>query len=133
MIVVVATVLAAVLVALNSSAAHPGAVPTTTRPPTHHATLPFTSSPAITQPPVTTTPLAPGVPVNSDQNESDPFVPRRRGHYYLYTSNTTPNFTTNAGMNVPVASSTDFATWGPVTDAMPVLPPWGPGELHLGT
>ena len=39
-------------------------------------------------------------------------------------------------VNVPVASTTDFGTWSPVTDALPVLPDWAvPGytwapDLH---
>lgn len=122
-LVVVAAVLAVAIVALNSSAAHPAAVPSTTQPP-QPTSLPFSSAPAVVQPPVAASPLAPGEPVDSGQNQSDPFVLETRGRYFLYTSNTTPNFTTNVGMNVPVTSSTDFASWGPVTDAMPVLPAW---------
>jgi predicted GH43/DUF377 family glycosyl hydrolase len=122
-LIVVGVVVVVAIVALNSSAAHPAAVPPTTRP-AQPPSLPFSSSPAVVRPPVATDPLAPGVTVNSGQDQSDPFVLETNGHYYLYTSNTTPNFTTNVGMNVPVASSTDFSNWGPLTDAMPVLPPW---------
>ena len=123
-LVVVATIVAVAIVALNSSAAHPAAVPSSTRPPAQAGTLPFSSAPAVVQPPVDAAPLAPGETVDSGQNESDPFVLETLGRYFLYTSNTTPNFTTNIGMNVPVTSSNDFANWGPITDAMPILPAW---------
>ena len=123
-LVVVAVVVAVAVVALNSSAAHPAAVPSTTHPPDQPTSLPFSSSPATVQPPVATSPLAPGEPIDSGQYQSDPYVLETRGRYFLYTSNTTPNFTTNVGLNVPVTSSTDFATWGPVIDALPILPAW---------
>jgi predicted GH43/DUF377 family glycosyl hydrolase len=123
-IAAVAVVLGGVIVAI-SSGAHRAAVPPATTPVVHRHALPFAaSSPAATQPPRASDPLAPGTPVDSGQDQSDPFVLEAHGHYYLYTSNTTANFTTNIGMNVPVASSTDFTTWGPATDAMPVLPSW---------
>ena len=124
-IAVVAVVVAVVIVALHSSDPHRAAVPPRSTPTEHHSVLPFgASSQAATEPPAAVNPLAPGVTVNTGQDQSDPFVLEARGHYYLYTSNTTPNFTTNIGMNVPVASSTDFTTWSAATDALPVLPPW---------
>ena len=123
-VLTVAVAVTVVMVALNSSDAHPAAVPSTSSRAVHPSTLPFTAdAPAATQPPVASTPLTPGAPVNSGQDESDPFVLETSGHYFLYTSNTTPDFS-HHGMNVPVASSTDFTSWDPVTDAMPILPPW---------
>jgi hypothetical protein len=122
--VATAVVLTVVLAVLSSSEAHPAAVPSTAPRSAHPTVLPFTSdAPTVAPPPATSSPLAPGVPVNSGQNESDPFVLETGGRYFLYTSNTTSD-PTHVGMNVPVASSTDFTAWSPVTDALPMLPPW---------
>jgi GH43 family beta-xylosidase len=65
-------------------------------------------------------PMAPGIPVNSGENEYDPFLFLNNGRYYLYTSDI-PD-TTN--VNVPVSSTVDFKHWTSVTDALPVLPAW---------
>ena len=75
---------------------------------------------ASVQVPVTASGDAPGVTVNSDENESDPFLYLNSGRYYLYTSDipSTPT------VNVPVASATSFGKWSKVTDALPVLPAW---------
>jgi GH43 family beta-xylosidase len=64
-------------------------------------------------------PMAPGIPVNSGENESDPFLFLNNGRYYLYTSDIA-----SKNANVPVSSTVDFKSWTPVTDALPVLPQW---------
>jgi hypothetical protein len=74
----------------------------------------------VTAPEPTTIPLAPGLPVPSGQNESDPVVITDHGRYYLYTSGDP----SQPIINVPVTSSSNFNQWGPVTDALPVLPGW---------
>jgi beta-xylosidase len=74
----------------------------------------------VTVPQPTTDPPAPGLLVPSGQNQSDPVVISDYGRYYLYTSGE-PN---QPFINIPVASSTNFTQWGPVTDALPVLPSW---------
>jgi beta-xylosidase len=72
-------------------------------------------------------PMAPGIIVNSGENESDPFLYVNNGQYYLYSSDI-GSFASGSGstkiVNVPVASSVDFKHWNQVTDAMPVLPKW---------
>ena len=48
----------------------------------------------------------------------DPFVTRAPdGAYYGYSTQV-------GSLNVPVARSTDLATWGPPSDALPILPSW---------
>ena len=87
---------------------------------------------AAAGPPADPDPGAPGVVVDSHQDESDPALFVMAGRYFLLTSGM-------AGLpplNVPVASATDFGAWGPVTDALPTLPRWAvPGytwapDLH---
>jgi Glycosyl hydrolases family 43 len=85
------------------------------RPPT--AVAPFG---AVIPPAANPDPLSPGLPVGSDQYQSDPFLYRSRDRYFLYTSGV-PGF---PSVNVPVASATTIGTWTPSTDALPVLPPW---------
>ncbi len=63
---------------------------------------------------------SPGLAVDSGQNESDPFLYLNSGRYLLYTS----GIPSSPTVNVPVSSTTNFTTWGPVTDALPVLPAW---------
>ncbi len=73
-----------------------------------------------TSPQPTNTPFAPGSLVPSGQNQSDPLVISDHGRYYLYTSSQP----TQPIINVPVTSSSSFNQWGPVTDALPVMPGW---------
>jgi hypothetical protein len=90
-------------VALTSATATPAALPV---------------DPA--QPPVSTTPDAPGQVVNAGVDQTDPFLYATQGRYFLYGSNNIiPPM-----KNVPVASAISFGSWSPVTDAMPVLPSW---------
>ena len=81
---------------------------------------PAPADPSAYAPPATATPLAPGVAVPSGEAQSDPVLYVFGHHYFLYTSGEPGP----PAVNVPVASSTDFATWSPVTDALPALPPW---------
>ncbi len=75
---------------------------------------------AALTPPATPNPLSPGLLVPSGQNQSDPFLYLSGNRYFLYASGgpETPV------VNVPVASATTFDDWSPVSDALPVLPPW---------
>ena len=86
----------------------------------HPSTLPFSSDSDIVQPPATADPTAPGHQVDSGEDQTDPFLLSDNGRFYLYTSG--KPFTNT--LNVPVASSTNFQRWSPVTDALPNLPPW---------
>ncbi len=87
---------------------------------------------AADRPPADPDPFSPGLVVSSHQDESDPVLYRIDDRYFLLTSGIggTP------AVNVPVASTTDFDVWGPVTDALPTLPHWAvPGytwapDLH---
>ncbi len=74
-------------------------------------------------PAVNPDPMAPGIPVNSGENESDPFLYLANGRYFLYTSDIAPTNSTKI-VNVPVSSTVDFKHWSPVTDALPALPRW---------
>jgi beta-xylosidase len=77
---------------------------------------------AYDAPPPTTSPLLPGVTITpaSPQllDQSDPFMFVDDGRYYLFTSKDGP------GVNLPVRSASILGQWGPVTDALPVLPQW---------
>ena len=59
-----------------------------------------------------------GGPVSSGEDESDPYLLVADGRYFLYTSGV-PGM-----LNVPLATSTDFKSWSPVQDVLPVLPAW---------
>jgi hypothetical protein len=99
-------------------------------------TRPVLAAEPVAPPPPTPTadPSSPGMPVPSHQDESDPFLLLDQGHYILYTSDIaspgSPDLSGAVGpatrfpINVPVASATSFGHWGPITDALPVLPPW---------
>jgi len=65
-------------------------------------------------------PTAPGVPVPSGAQESDPFLTTAGDRYLLYTSGV-PGL---HPINVPVATSPDFTTWSTPVDALPTLPGW---------
>jgi beta-xylosidase len=56
--------------------------------------------------------------ITSGQDRPDPFMVVQGGRHYLFTSQgTEPD-------NVPVESATRIGHWGPLTDALPVLPAW---------
>jgi hypothetical protein len=97
---------------------------TRARPPHPAPRSPTASAPltpdAGNQPPANPDPLSPGLVVPSGQNQSDPFLFQSQGRYFLYTSGE-PGL---IPINVPVASAATFDDWGPVTDALPALPPW---------
>jgi GH43 family beta-xylosidase len=88
--------------------------------------------PVVDRPPSDPHPAAPGTIVPSGQDQSDPVLYRMAGRYFLFTS----GIPGSDPINVPVASTTGFSSWGPVTDALPVLPGWAtPGytwapDLH---
>ncbi len=90
----------------------------TPRPPAHPPAS--TPIPAGYAPPATRTPGSPGSLVPSGQNQSDPVLYVFGGRYFLYTS----GMPGPPAVNVPVASTTRFSSWSPVTDALPTLPPW---------
>ncbi len=75
---------------------------------------------AALHPPSNPGPASPGLLVDSGQNQSDPLLYATEGRYFMYTS----GLGGPPALNVPVASSTDFTTWAPVTDALPHLPDW---------
>jgi GH43 family beta-xylosidase len=90
------------------------------QPPAHASHTVVAPPTTIAPPPPNPQPLSPGMPVGSDQYESDPLLYLSHGHYYLYTS----GIPGSRAINVPVASATTFGDWTPSTDALPVLPPW---------
>jgi hypothetical protein len=69
-------------------------------------------------PPASPDPLAPGTAVPASADQSDPYLLVAEGRYFLYTSGAPGT------LNVPVAWSTDFASWSPATEALPALPTW---------
>lgn len=75
---------------------------------------------SATAPPPTASPEAPGVPVPSGQDASDPFLTVAADRYLLFTS----DIPATPPVNVPVATSADFTTWTRPTDALPALPAW---------
>jgi len=54
----------------------------------------------------------------------DPFVLRDGTTYYAFATN-------GGGKNVPVARSSDLATWSELADALPVLPAWAAANASL--
>jgi GH43 family beta-xylosidase len=109
---VVSSLVVAAATTVTALAAHPA--------PLHLGGTPSSLQLAADRPPVNPDPAAPAVDVPSGENESDPFLYVNRGRYYLYTSGVPGPHP----VNVPVASATSFASWGPVTDALPLLPAW---------
>lgn len=71
------------------------------------------------QPPATTEPLDPARIIDLARNAPDPFIFVWHNRYFLYTSQ--GNLVDN---NVPVQSSGTLGHFGPVKDALPVLPNW---------
>jgi hypothetical protein len=102
--------------ARRPSSAHPPVA----EPPAADPPVAAASEPGAATPPHATNPAAPGLVVSSGQDESDPFLYLTQGRYFLYTS----GMPGPPAVNVPVASATSFAQWGPVTDALPALPRW---------
>ncbi len=98
----------------------------------HRARTNLVAIPVADRPPPDPHPATPGAIVASGQDQSDPVLYRIAGRYFLFTS----GIPGSAPDNVPVASATGFSSWGPVTDALPVLPGWAtPGytwapDLH---
>lgn len=62
---------------------------------------------------------APAVVIDSGHDSPDPFMLETGGAFYLFTSQ--GNL---PGINVPVRSGPEVGDWGPITDALPVLPAW---------
>jgi len=97
-----------------------------------HGRTHLAAIPAVDRPPPDPHPAAPGTIVTSGQDQSDPVLYRIAGRYFLFTS----GIPGSDPVNVPVASTTGFSSWGPVIDALPVLPGWAtPGftwapDLH---
>jgi hypothetical protein len=126
-VVSVMVIVAGAFLALTAFDAH-ASVPKHS-PPTHHVSAVVTSASLSVISPTTTASVqvpanadasAPGLTVNSGENESDPFLYLDSNRYYLYTS----GIPSNPTVNVPVTSTTDFSAWSPVSDALPVLPAW---------
>jgi len=70
------------------------------------------------QPPPAPDPNLPATMITSGADQPDPFMVVQGGKYYLFTSEgTEPD-------NVPVEEAIKPGHWGPVTDALPTLPPW---------
>jgi GH43 family beta-xylosidase len=109
---VVSSVVVAVATTVTALAAHPA--------PLRVGGVPSSLQLAADRPPVNPDPAAPAVDVPSGENESDPFLYVTQGRYFLYTS----GLPGPHPVNVPVASATNFTSWGPVTDALPSLPAW---------
>ena len=86
-----------------------------------HAGIPAERA-AYDAPPPTTRPIAPGVSITPSGpqllDQSDPFMLVETGRYYLFTSKNGPD------VNLPVRSANVLGEWGPVADALPVLPRW---------
>jgi beta-xylosidase len=100
------------------------APPTTATSPTTttSSTTSAARSTSLLLPPVNTDTSAPALVLPQSQEQADPFILDTGNRYYLYTSNDNNAGTISA--NVPVVSGTTVGNWGPVTDALPVLPSW---------
>ena len=97
----------------TAQAARPTAA---TAPATTITSAPPSPSPTAVEHGATPDPLHP-VPPADGRDAPDPFVLRDGDHWALYS--------TQAGfLNVPVAVSTDLATWSAPADALPELPIW---------
>jgi beta-xylosidase len=70
------------------------------------------------EPSPTPDPSAPGATILAGADQPDPFIAVQNKHYYLFTSQDA------VPANVPVRSATTMGQWGPMTDALPDLPPW---------
>jgi beta-xylosidase len=70
------------------------------------------------EPPNSPDPSAPGTTIISGADQPDPFMIVDGGRHYLFTSQDM------VPANVPVRSGTTVGQWGPMTDALPELPPW---------
>jgi GH43 family beta-xylosidase len=115
----------------ETNPAHPTTATRTAPAPTASSgksSLAYTAATGTPQPPPTADPQSPGVLVDSGENRSDAFLYQANGRYYLYTSSTT----SIPFLNVPVSSTTDFATWTPPKDAMVHLPAWAAEPFTWG-
>ncbi|MDQ1361438.1 MAG: hypothetical protein QOJ44_1815, partial [Acidimicrobiaceae bacterium] len=129
-------VVAALTVFTNDPVGQAGSVPTGHQQvgsrPTTSSVAPSTTaaSPATSAalsagqllPPANANPSAPALVLPQGQDQGDPVILDTGKRYYLYTSNYSNATSTSA--NVPVVSGTTVGDWGPVTDALPVLPTW---------
>jgi hypothetical protein len=70
------------------------------------------------EPPSSPDPSTPGTTIISGADQPDPFMVVEGGRHYLFTSQD------KVPANVPVRSGTTVGQWGPMTDALPDLPPW---------
>ena len=64
-------------------------------------------------------PRAPAAIVTPDDDVPNPFVLVDDGTYYMYSSETS-----STSPQIALRTSTDREHWSPITDALPVLPPW---------
>jgi Glycosyl hydrolases family 43 len=97
------------------------------------ATIKATTTPN-NQPPVTSDPATPGTWISTGPDETDPFMVVQDRHYDLFTSSEGLYFTSSEeldftsseglGANIPVRTAIIPGQWGPVSDALPVLPTW---------
>ncbi|HEY1827279.1 MAG TPA: glycoside hydrolase family 43 protein [Acidimicrobiales bacterium] len=78
---------------------------------------------AYDEPAAAPDPQAPGVTILSGPDQPDPFLLQNRGVDYLFTS-ALKNSQGQTIANVPVRKAPAIGQWGPVRDALPVLPPW---------
>jgi hypothetical protein len=70
------------------------------------------------EPPRVADPTTPGTTIVSGADQPDPFILVQGGRDYLFTSQD------RVPANVPVRAGTTVGPWGPMTDALPDLPPW---------
>ena len=66
---------------------------------------------------------APGVTISSGADQPDPFMTEVGGQYYLFSSALTVGLDQTFA-NVPVRAARVIGQWGPVQDALPMLPKW---------
>jgi hypothetical protein len=105
---------------MGRGAAAGGAAPRSANQSAVVSDLPLPPAADVDAPPPDPQPAAPGRLVRAGVDQSDPFLLVDGPRYYLYTS----GIPGPVSVNVPVTSATDFGSWGPVTDALPDLPPW---------
>ncbi len=79
-----------------------------------------TTSTTTTTSPPGADPASPAKIITPLQDRPNPFVLVANGGYYLFSSSQANAYT----KDIPVQFSSDLQHWGPVFDALPVLPPW---------
>lgn len=94
------------------------------------AVTPTSSGSSPPQPKATPTPRAPGIAVVASQpiDLPDPMLVAADGQYHLYLSTA---FGDSTNSNVPHEAGYP-GHWGPVTDALPVVPSWARSAAHHG-